>query len=430
MMDRNDKESSGRMKMVRGTRRLLGVFGWLSCSTILGIGGPALGQVFSISGEGGKSDLRRITTGGSTGQEIPETVNYAKPVWSTDGRFLAFETLTESQRLLYVYSEREKRTCELTSTSETAVVTASHNFGTAPIANFDLTWASSTPGLFTYVGSGSKGYFGLYSSEVGSLKDKIQIVGHNIRGGQEGAPYVAFPDYHPGEELLVFCQGKKPDKMEKPRLDLYWQDNNYKPKAFTEIDNLPQLQPSFSPDRGRNAIVFTGIDEGNNDIYRMDISVGVLPGNIDVSVIGEIERLTSGPHSEGRARWSPNGKKIAFLSDKNQRENEWALYVIDADGKGKPIHLVDRVLGEDYPEWHKDGKHIFFVRILEEEQNPIQYVNIETGAIETLKTGTALHTQLDIDDKYGAKISFCARGKKTDSNLTWLKLYVADLEMK
>jgi Tol biopolymer transport system component len=429
-MDRNDEKWSGRMRVTRRIKRLFYTYGWFLFVVVLGIGTPVSGQVFSIVEAEGKPKLRRITKAGSTGQETTESIHYVKPAWSPDGRFLAFETLTDKQRLLFVYGEEAKRACELTSMQAAASNPMLPDFGIAPTANFDLTWASSNPGLFTFVGSGSKGHFGLYSSRVDLLRNKIQAVGDNIRGGQEGTPYVAFPDYHPEKEFLVFCQGKKADIMEEPRLDLYWQDNNRRANPFTDMDNLPQLQPSFSPARGGDAIVFTGIDEGNNDIYRMDISVEMLPDFTDVSVIGGVTRLTSGPSSEGRARWSPNGEKIAFLSDKGQNKNEWALYVIDADGKSAPIHLVDRVLGEDYPEWHKDGKHIFFVKILEEKQNPIQYVNVETRQVGTLMTGTALHTHLDIDDKSGAKISFCARGKKTDSNLTWLKLYVADLEIK
>src|SRR5262245_20949985 len=45
---------------------------------------------------------------------------------------------------------------------------------------------------------------------------------------------------------------------------------------------------------------------------------------------GSIAQLTSGRnHHDGNARWSPDGKKIAFIST---RSGNWDLYVMDADG--------------------------------------------------------------------------------------------------
>src|SRR5258705_3628199 len=45
---------------------------------------------------------------------------------------------------------------------------------------------------------------------------------------------------------------------------------------------------------------------------------------------GAATRLTSGPAFDSQPRWSPDGKRIVFLSDRSGAENIW---LCDSDGK-------------------------------------------------------------------------------------------------
>jgi tricorn protease len=74
---------------------------------------------------------------------------------------------------------------------------------------------------------------------------------------------------------------------------------------------------------------------------------------------GPTRNLTnsSGAHDKW-ARWSPDGSKIAFISDLSGEEE---LYVIAPDGSGKPEALTSGGKAMRYqPEWSPDGKRIAF----------------------------------------------------------------------
>ncbi len=74
---------------------------------------------------------------------------------------------------------------------------------------------------------------------------------------------------------------------------------------------------------------------------------------------GPTRNLTrsSGAHDRW-ARWSPDGKRIAFVSD---RDGEDEIWVIDQDGSGQPEQLTDGGTAMRYaPEWSPDGKRLAF----------------------------------------------------------------------
>ncbi len=74
---------------------------------------------------------------------------------------------------------------------------------------------------------------------------------------------------------------------------------------------------------------------------------------------GPVRNLTnsSGAHDR-QARWSPDGRKIAFISDLSGEDQ---IYLVDQDGKGKPEALTSGLAVQlNAPAWSPDGKRIAF----------------------------------------------------------------------
>jgi len=74
---------------------------------------------------------------------------------------------------------------------------------------------------------------------------------------------------------------------------------------------------------------------------------------------GPVRNLTntSGAHDRN-ARWSPDGRKIAFISDLSGEDQ---LYLVDQDGKGRPEALTTGLTAQlNAPVWAPGGKHLAF----------------------------------------------------------------------
>lgn len=123
------------------------------------------------------------------------------------------------------------------------------------------------------------------------------------------------------------------------------------PLTVEDYATIPAVgSPRISPDGRRVAYTLTRADLTRSD-YDTDLWLVNTDGSHSL-------QLTRSKGDEEHPRWSPDGSRLAFLSD---REGRSAIYVIDPDG-GEAERLTDEPAGIYSFEWSPDGKTIAFLR--------------------------------------------------------------------
>ena len=103
-------------------------------------------------------------------------------------------------------------------------------------------------------------------------------------------------------------------------------------------------QPAWSPD-GRQIAFSSNRDSGDGDIYVMD------------SDGSDVLNLTNHEKADRQPAWSPDGRQIAFSSN---RDGNFDIYVMDSDGSDVLNLTNHEMTNEQSPAWSPDGRQIAF----------------------------------------------------------------------
>jgi len=178
------------------------------------------------------------------------------------------------------------------------------------------------------------------------------------------------PSFSPDGKKIIFSSKQNNDDFE-----IYIMDIEEKKKVVKLTDNfLEDFYPKWSPDGGK--IIFGSAmpidipeDKGYNPDDEND-PINKAKNSSEIYIMDangkNIIRLTNNSIPDGEPTWSPDSKKIAFVS-------AGELCIMDADGKNlinitkNNPQVIKITNGKPYsiarPCWSPDGKYISFILI-------------------------------------------------------------------
>ena len=202
--------------------------------------------------------------------------------------------------------------------------------------------------------------------------------------------------------------------------EIYVMDSNGQNQRRLTNNRGDDWSPSWSPDGKR--IVFMSERAGHvhakhgwptSEIYVMDADGG------------SQQNLTNNPANDRQPSWSPDGKRIAFMSDRDGPDLHFDIYVMDADG-GNEQKLTENPNTDRQPSWSPDGKRIAFSSVRPEEHFSHEIYVMDADGGNTQRLTENLKTDLfPAWSPDGTQIAFASDRKADFENF---EIYVMDAD--
>ena len=315
-------------------------------------------KIVFMTGRNGNFDVYDMNADGTGQRNL--TADHDKsdgaPVWSIDGQNIAFSRKIEGKDQLFIMDANGGNLKRVT-----------HNSGN----NVSAGWSPDSSKLIFQ--SDQDGNWEIYM---------ISVDGELAQLTDDAADDLS-PDWSPDGNRIVFSSNRNG----KQHIYVMNADGN----SLAQITNsaAEDSEPAWAPDAKR--IVFSSLRDGNKEIYVMngdgsnprrltdDPGVDSFPrwsvdgkivftsnrgGHTDIYVMDEAGRNVTRLTTKGasRATWSPDGKKVIFVSRSAETtDGPWLqVYVIDADGTN--LKMITRSPNSIFmPKWSADGATITFV---------------------------------------------------------------------
>jgi len=254
-----------------------------------------------------------------TGEPGADASGSSTPAWSPDGTRIAYassgETSDEDQDELEIYVMNADG-------SESRRLTSDHILDANPAWSPDgerIAFAHLT-------GVGKENADGVIVVMDATGNGGVEITRH------PDAPdtvFDAYPAWSPDGRLIAFTRATYTPSGIEPQVAVY----TVEPSGDRERLLIEDAgDASWSPDGTR--IAFTSVRDRNGEtcFHECSVSGEIYVANADGT---RLTRLTTSEADDHSPTWSPDGRQIAFVSDRsNRQEHENEIWIIGVDGEG------------------------------------------------------------------------------------------------
>ncbi|WP_435008360.1 S9 family peptidase [Tundrisphaera lichenicola] len=241
-----------------------------------------------------------------------------------------------------------------------------------------------------------------------------------------GGPRDSWPRWSPdGSRLLFLRKSDAEGKVIRPPQVFVLTLKGGEPRPLTDLPGGVSA-PAWSPD-GRAVAFLAGVSsqaphKAGPDDRKSDVRIvtraefqwdhrGYMDQIAHLWVVGAAEKshprcLTSGPFEESDPCWSPDGKKLYFVSDRDPephgRPERVALYAVSSGGG--PIEAIAAIPGIiSAPSPAPDGRSLAFRGTLTEEVR--SYTPPDLFVVDLVAKGPPRNLTADCDDDIGGNLS-------------------------
>jgi len=197
---------------------------------------------------------------------------------------------------------------------------------------------------------------------------KLQAVPFDPRALKINGPSVPVPDLfvltnpnHGTAQFSISDNGSllyDPSQMLALRDTLAWVDASGGQEVLSTQGAF--YEPTLSPD-GERAVLW--MPAANDKLWMCDLARG------------DLVPLTSGPGNDYRPRWSPDGSRIAFGSDRAGV----GIYILEPDSEGEPARVAEGRVELDPTGWSPDGKILAYDNWVESRNRDIFLYRVGEG---------------------------------------------------